>query len=104
MGNSPRESALAAEVTDESPRRLARARVSVVIPAFNEAASIAATLEPIARFLRASAGSFELLVVDDGSADDTAATAAALPPDLCVTVVQLSRNFGQGAAISAGLD
>jgi glycosyltransferase involved in cell wall biosynthesis len=104
MGNFPRESSLVAGVSDESPRKLARSRVSVVIPAFNEAASIGATLEPLAHFLRASAASFELLVVDDGSADATAATAAALPPELCVTVVQLSRNFGQGAAISAGLD
>src|SRR5262252_1201002 len=96
--------ALVAAAADTSPRKLARAFVSVVIPAFNEAESIATTLEPIARFLRTSVGSFELIVVDDGSADATAATAASLPAELCVTVVQFSRNFGQGAAISAGLD
>ncbi|HTT09966.1 MAG TPA: glycosyltransferase family 2 protein [Burkholderiaceae bacterium] len=104
MGNIPRESTLVVEAADAPPRKLASARVSVVIPAFNEAASIGTTLEPIARFLRASAGSFEIVVVDDGSADATAATAAALPAEMGVVVVQLSRNFGQGAAISAGLD
>jgi len=104
MGHFSPETALVVAATDAPPRKLSRAFVSVVIPAFNEAESIGTTLEPIARFLRANAGSFEILVVDDGSADATAATAAALPPELCVTVVQFSRNFGQGAAISAGLD
>ena len=104
MGHFAREAALVAATPDRSLRKVARAFVSVVMPAFNEAGSIAATLEPIARFLRANARSFELLVVDDGSVDATAETAAALAPNLHVTVVQLSRNFGQGAAISAGLD
>jgi glycosyltransferase involved in cell wall biosynthesis len=104
MGNFSREAALVAAVPDRTQRKVAQANVSVVIPAFNEAASIVATLEPLARFLQTRAAAFEILVVDDGSRDATAATAAALPPDCCVTVVQLSRNFGQGAAISAGLD
>lgn len=103
MGHISREAALVFDIP-AAPRRLDRAFVSVVIPAFNEAASITATLEPLAAFLRAKVGAFELLVIDDGSADGTAAVAAALPEHFNLTVVQLSRNFGQGAAISAGLD
>jgi polyisoprenyl-phosphate glycosyltransferase len=104
VGHISSETLFLAAVPDGSPRRLNRAFVSVVIPAFNEAASIAATLQPLAAFLRANAREFELLVVDDGSVDGTAEAAAALPARWNVTVVQLSRNFGQGAAISAGLD
>lgn len=104
MGHVAREAALVATVADRSPRKLARALVSVVIPAFNEADSLATTLEPLAAFLSDKARAFELLVVDDGSTDATVETAAALPRNMHVTVVQLSRNFGQGAAISAGLD
>lgn len=104
MRESSSEASLVAEVPGRISRKLADAFVSVVIPAFNESASIGGTLEPIARFLRARARRFEILVIDDGSADGTAESAASLPPATHVTVVQLSRNFGQGAAISAGLD
>jgi len=104
MGHFSRAAALVVAAPDGSERKLARSLVSVVIPAFNEAGSLATTLEPIARFLRASARGFEILVVDDGSTDSTADTAASLPREMHVTLVQLSRNFGQGAAISAGLD
>jgi polyisoprenyl-phosphate glycosyltransferase len=104
MGHFSREAELVAAAHERSPRRLADAFVSVVIPAFNEAASLATTLGPVAQFLRENARSFELVVVDDGSNDGTFDTAAALPAEMNVTVAQFSRNFGQGAAISAGLD
>jgi polyisoprenyl-phosphate glycosyltransferase len=104
VGHFPNDAALVSAATDRSRRKLARSFVSVVIPAFNESASIGATLGPIARYMQNNARGFEILVVDDGSLDGTAETAAALPAEMHVTVVQLSRNFGQGAAISAGLD
>jgi len=103
MGHFSREAALVA-TAPERPRKLAEAFVSVVIPAFNESASLANTLGPIAQFMREKAGSFEIVVIDDGSTDGTSETAASLPEEMNITLVQFSRNFGQGAAISAGLD
>lgn len=102
MGHS-QEAALASD-NAQAPRRLEQARVSVVIPAFNEAESIGVTLPPLAQFLRERAASYELLVVDDGSTDGTAEAVEALAAQINASVIQLSRNFGQGAAISAGLD
>ena len=55
--------------------------------------------------LRALAARVELIVIDDGSRDDTAAVAerlAAEHPEL--VLIRLSRNFGKEAALSAGLE
>lgn len=71
-------------------------RVSVVIPAYNEAALLPETL----RALRALSDVDELVVVDDGSTDDTAD--AAEGPD--TFVLRLRHNVGKGGALEAGVD
>lgn len=84
--------------------RAARPGVSVVVPAFNEAANLPSTLTSLAAALRALADRWEVIVVDDGSSD---ATPAAISPWLVtpgVRHVRLSRNFGKEAALSAGID
>ncbi|MDX2165483.1 MAG: glycosyltransferase family 2 protein [Deltaproteobacteria bacterium] len=69
-------------------------RFAVLIPAYDCAATIAAVVEG------ARAGGLgEVLVVDDGSHDDTAARAAAAG----ATVLRLAPNRGKGAALRAGL-
>ncbi len=80
-------------------------RVSLVVPAFDEARIIEGSL----REIRAQAGAtglpFELIVVDDGSSDGTWAAlqrARREIPEL--TALRLSRNFGKEGAIAAGLD
>ncbi len=70
------------------------ARVSVVIPAYNRAGSIRAAIDSV---LRQSVGDIEVLVVDDGSSDDTAGIAAATG-DARVRVVRHARNRGAAAA------
>jgi glycosyltransferase involved in cell wall biosynthesis len=81
-----------------------RPRVSVVAPAFNEAEGIAAFVRRTLAACRACAGSFEVVLVDDGSRDDTWARmrrlAAAHPQLVCV---KLSRNHGHQLALTAGL-
>jgi len=70
-------------------------RTSLVIPAFNEAASIGA----VVRDLMSAARWLEILVVDDGSSDDTGATAAAAG----ARVIRHPYNKGNGAAVKSGI-
>jgi glycosyltransferase involved in cell wall biosynthesis len=79
--------------------------VSVVIPIYNEAENLHELVERVGAALLPTARSFELLLVDDGSADDTrailrslAATRAWLRP------LVLIRNYGQSTALQAGFD
>jgi len=69
-------------------------KVSAIIPAYNEAARIGAVLEPVL----AAPSVHEVIVVDDGSTDGTAAVAARYG----VKVVRLPENRGKGAALVAG--
>lgn len=71
------------------------AATSVVIPAFNEAAAIACVL----RDLRHVAAWHELLVVDDGSSDDTGANAMSAG----ARVIRHPYNLGNGAAVKTGI-
>ena len=78
--------------------------LSMVVPAFNEAARIAAPLREMAAWLAKRPERCELIVVDDGSRDDTAAlvvgVAADLPVD--VRVLSYSPNRGKGYALKVG--
>jgi glycosyltransferase involved in cell wall biosynthesis len=69
--------------------------VSVVVPAFNEAASIA----EVVTMLAASARWHEIIVVDDGSTDDTGGRAA----QAGAVVIRQPYNKGNGAAVKAGI-
>ncbi|MBR0755584.1 glycosyltransferase family 2 protein [Bradyrhizobium jicamae] len=90
-------------------RTAAAQGLSIVVPAYNEAAGLALLHERLvnlAKTLRARYGlAIEVLYVDDGSKDETLAIARTLPAEaLDVQVVSLSRNFGKEAALMAGLD
>ena len=101
FSSSQAPAAIDLEAGHREPRR---AHLSVVMPAFNEAQSIAATIAELTRFLAPRVASHEILVVDDGSTDATAAAVVALPSAWPVVLLQLSRNFGKEAAITAGLE
>jgi dolichol-phosphate mannosyltransferase len=81
-------------------------RLSVAIPLHNEAAGVPELLRRLGVVLDGIAGGpHEMVLVDDGSRDDTLALLhAAARRDARVVVVALSRNFGHQAALSAALD
>lgn len=78
--------------------------VSVIVPAYNESATIETVVRGIEGVLTAWPGSHEIIVVDDGSRDATGDIARRLGQEVpAVRVVQLSVNSGYGAAQRAGL-
>lgn len=82
-----------------------RCDVSVVAPCRNEADNLAEFLTRVASVLEGKGVTYEVIIVDDGSTDDTYARAtelAGLHPS--TTVIRLSRNFGHQAAVTAGID
>jgi polyisoprenyl-phosphate glycosyltransferase len=84
--------------------RPARPKIVCILPAFNEAESLGRLVPRLCAHLARFSPHFEILVVDDGSTDATALVALDLARRHPVTLLQLSRNFGKEAAISAGLE
>ncbi len=80
-------------------------RASVIIPAFNEAANIEAVVgEAVAVFAASAWTPFEVVVIDDGSADDTGRLADAMAAaDPRIRVIHHDGNRGWGTALRTGL-
>jgi hypothetical protein len=79
--------------------------VSVVVPVYNEEESVPLLIQEIHQALRPTGKTYEIILVDDGSKDRSDAVLRALTiEDRTLRVVQFRRNFGQTAALQAGLD
>lgn len=79
--------------------------LSVVVPVHNEQENIVPLYERIVKCLERKQLAFTVIFVDDGSADDSGAVLEQLAShDSRIVVIELSRNFGQQAAIRAGLE
>lgn len=79
--------------------------VSIVIPAFEEEERIGASLEKIASYIKSNGISAEVIVVDDGSGDNTAGVAERIlseTPDIPSQVIRYSPNRGKGYAVRTG--
>jgi glycosyltransferase involved in cell wall biosynthesis len=76
--------------------------LSIVIPAYNESSRLGDSLREILRWLDSEGIDAEILVVDDGSSDDTAQVAGAVG-DPRVEVVSYSPNRGKGYAVRTGM-
>ncbi len=81
-------------------------KVSIVIPVYNEQESLPALLERTTAACKQLSQPYEIILVDDGSSDNSAdmLTAAAEKPDSNVVAVLLNRNYGQHSAIMAGFN
>ena len=80
--------------------------LSIVIPAYNESVRLGKTLPQILDYLNKNIPKAELIVVDDGSTDDTAASAhAALEQSgsTLTSVISYRSNLGKGRAVRLGL-
>jgi len=77
--------------------------LSLVIPAYNESGRLPATLVHAATVLPRLAAQSEIIVVDDGSTDGTAAVAEQMSSPVPLRVVRLGRNRGKGAAVGRGM-
>ncbi len=81
-----------------------RQLISIIIPAFNEAAVLPEFHRSINRVLSELPFDFEIIYINDGSTDNTLATIRQLrQSDKEITLVDLSRNFGKEIALTAGL-
>jgi len=80
--------------------------ISIVCPFYNEGPGVSAFYDAMtAEFAQLPGYEFEVVCVDDGSKDDTLVRLIALADnDARFRVVELSRNFGKEAALTAGLD
>lgn len=92
------------EVSPLSGRRPWQPAVSIVVPAYNEAAGLGAFHDRLQHAMAEVTG-WEVIYVDDGSTDTTRIAMEALHrADDRVALISLSRNFGKETAITAGLD
>lgn len=73
--------------------------LSIVIPAYNEAARLPAFLAHVQAWAQADGRDIEIIAVDDGSSDDTAQLAS----QAGVRVIRLEQNSGKGAAVRKGM-
>ncbi len=86
-----------AEITDERPF------LSLVIPAYNEEQRLPQTLPLAIEWLRAQSFTWEIRVVDDGSADGTRDVVTALAQDEPRLLLQAEPHRGKGGAVRAGM-
>jgi len=80
-------------------------KVDLIIPVFNEAGVVERTHASLCEIIDQLPYAFAIYYVDDGSSDTTTATVSALAQkDKRVILLELARNFGHQAALTAGLD
>ncbi|MDK2776393.1 MAG: glycosyltransferase family 2 protein [Pseudomonadota bacterium] len=93
-------------MTESNNNANSRPSLSIVIPMFNELENVVPMVARVHEGLASYGGDWELLVVDDGSTDGTpqALHDEAAKYGTHVRVIELRRNFGQTAAMQAGID
>lgn len=77
--------------------------ITCIVPVFNEAAGVGKFLFALCEKLKTLTDFGEILVVDDGSCDETVSVVKGLLQTLPLKLICLSRNFGKEMALTAGL-
>ncbi len=79
--------------------------ISIIVPVFNESESIGLLLDEVINVMSSHKFNFELIVVNDGSKDNTHQVLKQLTLKIKeLSVISLRKNYGQTAAMSAGFD
>ena len=79
--------------------------ISIVIPLYNEEENIVILYESVSKALKESGRQWEIIMVDDGSSDETLPILKKIAAgETSVKVISFRRNFGQTAAMAAGFD
>jgi len=87
------------------PPKKTKLNIALVIPVFNESGVLEQTYADLCKVIDMLPHKFKIYYVDDGSKDDTVQSIQALAKtDSRIVVLELSRNFGHQAALTAGLD
>lgn len=97
MKSAEQSGAVAHDVTLQNSN--ASLDVSIVIPAYNEEGAVRDTVDHIREVLGSAGISYEIIIVDDGSKDNTLSEARAV----CENVVAFPHNGGYGRALKAGI-
>ena len=104
-GDAPTRTSLERQLAAQRARRPADPLLSLIVPVFNEEESIDLFLNEIEPALDMAGLRFEVVFVNDGSRDNTLAHLLDRSNrDRRVKIVNLSRNFGKEAALTAGID
>lgn len=78
--------------------------ISCLVPVYNEAENIALLIPALCHRLTNLSPNYEIVIIDDGSDDNSANIAIELSARYPVKLIQLSRNFGKENALTAGID
>lgn len=79
-------------------------KLSVVVPCFNEGIHLKQFLKALLNQVRALTNNYEIILVNDGSRDNTRDVALDFVAQGKIRYLELSRNFGKEAALMAGID
>src|SRR4026209_572126 len=78
--------------------------LTIIIPTYNEAIRLPETLLKISSYLKRAGLVCQILVVDDGSTDNTCSLVEELQPQMpCLQLLRSDRNYGKGHAVKMGV-